>query len=269
MMTSKKILVTGSRGFIGKHLMTKFGDNWFEWDLKLNRDIFDSKFEDIMKNTSIVIHLAALTDVKGSFGREKEYFKTNVLGTARILDLAIKYKVKVIFTSTGAYYIPDSSPYAKSKKMADDLCQEVMKFHPVTILRFFNIYGKNMNPFSGSIIYQFLEGSKQGEILVYGNGESKRDFISVEDIIRIIKRATLTPWTGKIIDIGSGQVFSLKELAEIFAKHTNARIFFDTSKKEIQWSFPNIENLKKLYLIPLRTNLEEDIKELIKYYAKD
>lgn len=261
----KRVLVTGDRGFIGKHLMYKFGENWSGWDLKLGQDIFDANFENAVKKTDIIIHLAALTDVKGSFDNPKEYFRVNVLGTARVLTLAIKYGVKLIFPSTGAYYIASSSPYAKSKQMADDLCQEAMKYHPITILRFFNIYGKGMNQFSGSIFYEFLEGCKTGEILVFGNGESRRDFISVEDIIRIIKKATGHSWSKHIVDVGTGMGYSLKEVAEIFAKYSKAKIHFDSSKKEVLWTLANTKTLKKLYQVPLHTNLKRDIPELIDY----
>src|SRR3990167_6977049 len=185
-----KILITGNKGFIGSHLtpLLKKDHQVKGWDIKDGRDIFGNGFATAVSQADVVIHLAAETSVNDSFNREADFIHLNVLGTAKVVELCVRYKKKLIFPSTGAYYNRGLSPYAESKALAEDICHAIQKFHPVTILRFFNIYGTNMNERTGSIIYNFVQAAVSGQpIVVYGSGEQTRDFISVKDIAEIIK----------------------------------------------------------------------------------
>ena len=146
--------------------------------------------------------------------------------------------------------------------MADDLCQEAMKYIPVTILRFFNIYGSRMNEDSGSIFYQFLKGSRVGEILVYGTGESQRDFINVKDIAKIVSAATARKWIGQIVDIGTGKGTAIADVAELFALYGESKLIYDRSKKEIAWTLPDTRKLIELYG-PISSDLIKDIREMV------
>ena len=265
----EKLLITGNRGFIGSHL-SPFLENYQTkgYDLIEGEDIFHEEIERWIKWSDVVIHLAAKTNVTESFRDAKEHFRINTLGTARILELVMKYNKRLIYPSTGAYYIPDTSPYAKSKKIADDLCQEAMRHIPVTILRFFNIYGNRMNENSGSIIYAFMKEAKENkQITIYEEGKSKRDFINIMDIVQIIKASLSRKWENQIIDCGTSEGYSLVELAEIIAQENSAQIVFDDSKKEINWRLADPTDLRRLYKKHLISNFEKDIKELARNYA--
>ena len=267
-----KILITGHKGFIGSHLTPLLKKDYEVrgWDIKEGHDIFDrAGFAGAMNWADVVIHLAAETSVNDSFNREADFMKLNVLGTARVLELAVKFNVKVIFPSTGAYYFRDLSPYASSKALAEDICTSVQKYHPVTILRFFNVYGTNMNERTGSILYNFVQAAVSGQpIVVYGSGEQTRDFISIKDIVSIIKAAISSKWDGKTVDVGTGQAYTINYIAELFAYFGKGTVVYhDPPKREIKWSIANTDLLKTLYKKPLVTNLEKDIKEMVEYYA--
>lgn len=263
-----EVLVTGHKGFIGSHLVPLLEEHKvFGYDLQNKRDIFDDDFESFVEGTDVIIHLAALTNVTGSFRNPAEHFQTNTLGTARVLELAMKHNKRVIFPSTGAYYIPDTSPYAKSKTLADQLCQEAMNHIPVTILRFFNIYGDGMNQDSGSIIYAFLrEAKEKGTVTVYGRGRGKRDFINVEDIARIIKAALDKKWIGQIVDVGTGEGHSINDMARIFGEETGASVVHDTTKTEIGWQLADTTKLRELYRRPLVSSFDKDMRRMAKNY---
>ncbi len=156
-----KILVTGSEGFIGSHLVERllslghkvnafvlynsFGSQgWLEnidTNIKKNLKIFfgdirDEKLvKDAMKGCDVVIHLAALIGIPYSYNSPKSYVETNVIGTLNILQASKDLRVKkVIHTSTSEIYgspkyfpidekhpVNGQSPYSASKIGADQI----------------------------------------------------------------------------------------------------------------------------------------------------
>ena len=275
----KRILITGSEGFVASHLIPLLKKEYklYLWDIKVDLDIFDLQLEYDLEDCDVVIHLAAETSVDGSFKNPQDYFRTNVLGTARIVELCQKYDKKLIFPSTGAYYNRELSPYAESKALAEDI---VTKFPRTTVLRFFNVYGTNMNENTGSIMYNFVQAAIAGKpIIVYGSGDQTRDFISVKDVVQIIKAAISPKWDGKIVDVGTGEAYTINYIAELFAHYTRnpstlldlkpkqvGIAYHEMPKREIKWSIANTQLLKQLYKKKLQTNLEKDIEEIVRYY---
>jgi UDP-glucose 4-epimerase len=253
-----KILLTGSEGFIGtnlkKHLEHKY--TIYGWDLKSGKDIFDHRIERVIKEVDIVIHLAALTSVEQSFSNPTKVFDVNVNGTARIAHLCHKYKKKLIYPSSAAVIYPDLSPYAKSKAIAEEIVKGVGN---AVILRFFNVYGPDMNPDSGSIMYNFLHSRK---LKVYGDGSQTRDFINVKDICRIIEQAFKNKWNGKVVECGTGYTFTVNYIAGLFAHFKGLSIEYMPPRREIKWSVADRKVLDMLYKRKLVTNLEKDIEEL-------
>lgn len=254
-------LVTGSKGFVGSHLIPilKKTHKVVEWDIADGKDIFDDKIEDAIKKADAVIHLAASTNVNRSFSLTEEVMVLNVLGTARIAAFCAKYRKKLVYPSSAAFYYPDLSPYAKSKYLAEEIIKPLMSFTPVTVLRFFNIFGPNMNPNSGSAVYNFLTEDK---IVVYGDGEQTRDYIHIRDIVSVIVASLSSKWNGKVVDVGTGQAYSMNYVAGIIAKFRNKKIEYQLVKREIKWSLADTQMLKTLYKKPLTTNLPEDLREL-------
>lgn len=250
---NKDILIIGGEGFIGKNL------DWegaICYDRSHGDDIFQPKLERYIKNSRVVIHLAAITSVEKSFKNPEETFRVNVLGTARVVELCMRYNKKLIFPSSASVYHADLSPYAESKKMAEDI---VRKYKRATVLRLYNVFGENMNPNSGSIMYNFLTSEK---IVIYGDGEQTRDYIHVDDVKSIIKDAFKKKWEGKVVDVGTGQSYSVNYVASLFAFFRGLEVEYKPPRREVKWSVADTTMLKSLYKKKLKTNLEEGIKEL-------
>lgn len=129
----------------------------------------------------------------------------------------------------------------------------------VTILRFVNMFGPNMNPRSGSMMYNFLYNDK---IVVFGDGEQTRDFIHVRDVVQIVQDAFKDKWNGKIVDVGTGQPYSTNYVAGLFAHFRGLPISYEPPKREMRWHAIDTSVLMSLYKKKLTTNLEKDIKEL-------
>ncbi len=254
-----RVMVTGDRGFIGKNLLPVLEEDYdvMGWDIQEDCDIFDDEFERWIKNRDVVIHLAALTNVSESFKRTKDFYITNVLGTARIAYLCAKYGCKLIYPSSAAVYHRDLSPYAESKALGEDIVRGLGV--GATILRFFNIYGPGLNKDSGSIMYNFLHDDP---ITIYGDGEQTRDYINIHDLTHIIKDSIKGKWDGKIVDVGVGQAFTANYVAGLFASYRGVKIEYVPPKREIKWSIADTNMLKTLYNKPITTDLEKDIKAL-------
>lgn len=260
MVAEVNILLTGSSGFLASHLKPLIKRHKvIEMDIEHGIDIFDYKFENYFRNSDVVIHLAALTNVEDSKINPKPYYMVNTLGTARVVYLCMKYNKKLIYPSTLHVFNPEASPYANSKTGAETIVRMAMQFIPVVILRLFNVFGKGMNNNSGSIINLFLTSDK---IEVYGNGNVTRDFIHVKDVVRIIRDAIKPKWNGNIVQVGTGKRTSTKYLAHLFSKYRGVDIKFSLDKPQVKWPIAKTKLLRKLYGKPLKTNLEKDIKAL-------
>lgn len=260
-MIEKTILVTGSDGFIGSHLVPQLEKIYevITWDLKDKHNIFDAEFEDMIRQVDIVIHLAALTNVNESFKNPGKFFYTNVLGTARVTELCVKYHKKLIYPSSAAIYHPELSPYAMTKKLAEDVVWGVRDLIPVVVLRLYNVFGEGMNPDTGSLMFNFLTNKK---LVIFGDGEQTRDFIHINDVIGVMEDAINKHWNGNIADIGSGEAYSTNYIAGLFAHFQHKKISYEEPRREIKWSVAPTQMFKKLYRKELYTNIRNNIKEL-------
>ncbi|MDC0523651.1 SDR family oxidoreductase, partial [Nitrosopumilus sp.] len=165
----KKILITGSSGFIGKNLIDNLLSEYEIIGLskkgeksKINhiiKDINEITSKDF-KNIFCVIHLAAITDPKICEDFPEKCITTNVLGTQKILEASRKNNCKVVYASTSHVYgIPKKIPisetastsptsiYAGSKLAGEILCESYQKqFNmDISIVRIFSVYGPKSN----------------------------------------------------------------------------------------------------------------------------
>ena len=83
------------------------------------------------------------------------------------------------------------------------------------IFRMFNVYGKGQNKNFSGVITKFLRNiAKNKPLVIYGDGNQTRDFISIYDIVKAFEIAIKSNKNGTY-NIGSGKSLSINELAEI------------------------------------------------------
>lgn len=285
-MIDKKILITGSQGFIGSHLLKVLlpqnkviGINKTR-DLKkrnykpIIKDIL--KLNDVKESFRAIIHLAAITDVEFCNKNTQKCIQTNVLGTLKMLELARKKDCKFVFISTSHVYgkpkvIPikenhsrnPSSIYAISKFLGENCCEIFAKTYSLdlTILRLFSVYGKNSPPYlvTSRIISQLNKKSIQ-----LGNLKSKRDFVYIDDVVRAIKLILEKSKGFSTYNVGTGKSYSILELCNIIKKLTGKNFSVKSSKSyqrkmDIQEMVANISKIKKMGWKP-KTSLEKGLK---------
>lgn len=228
-----KILVTGNRGFIGKHLVKKLSEHevlLFEWG---------EEFPEI-RELDWVIHLGANsstteTDVKKIMSQNYDFSRW-------ILNKCIIHEVNFQYSSSASVYgklnvfsedgpVDPKSPYAWSKYLFDRHVSETLNNSKLPIriqgFRYFNVYGPG-EEHKGDQASPYSKFRKQaletGEIKIFENSENYfRDFIHVDDVVNYHIKFFNVKESG-IWNIGTGKSSSFLEVAEQISLETGAKI---------------------------------------------
>lgn len=253
----KRVLVTGGAGFIGSHLTDRLMADGHEVTVVDNlatgrqttlrqharnprfqfiqADVRDrARMDELFKGIEQVYHLAALADIVPSIVDPMEYFTTNVQGTANVLEAARQNGAKrfVYVASGSSYGIPDQYPtpetaqirceypYALSKHLGELSALHWHKVYglPVTVLKFFNIYGPRSRTTGayGAVFGVFLAQKIAGKpYTVVGDGTQTRDFTYVSDAVDALVTAAASPVSGEVFNVGSGGTYSVNRLIEL------------------------------------------------------
>jgi len=234
-----KILVTGGAGFIGMNLIkrlvseghdvvslddysTGFEKNEIEGCNYINADIESLEYWK-GKDFDLCYHIAAQSRVQPSFTDPTDCFRINVKGTETVMEWAKYNNVKVVYAgSSSKHHDPTDSPYAMYKYLGEEVCKLYKKTYDVNveICRFYNVYGdgESLDLQNGNVIgiWRTLV-SKDKKLTIVGDGEQRRDFIHVDDIVEGLYRIGLVDnkhedaW-----ELGSGVNYSVNELFGFF-----------------------------------------------------
>ena len=260
-----RIIVTGSKGFIGSKLVPRLkhdGYDVLELDISDGIDITD--WDQLKSNSHFdcVIHLACLTYVPDSYEIPKDFYRVNILGTLNMLELCRLNNAKMIFASSYVYgvldYLPIDenhpvkafNPYAQSKLIGEQLCQGYHRdFNvPVIIFRPFNIYGKGQK--EDFLIPSIIKQASSGTVSLK-DSRPKRDFIYIDDVIDAYCKAIEYEIDEfNIFNIGSGKSYSISEILEIIKSKYDLELELEFSEErrpnEILETIANIKRAKTL-----------------------
>lgn len=234
-----------------------------------------------------VIHLAAQAGVRPSLENPNLYVDVNVNGILNLLELSREYKIKsFIFGSSSSVYgatkeIPFSeegklkpiSPYGVSKRAGELLCSTYNHLYnlPITILRFFTVYGPRQRP--DMAIHKFTKLIDEGkEICLYGDGETSRDYTYVSDIVEGIMSALNRDFSFEIFNLGNSEPISLSQLVSLIENNLNktSKIkYLPVQPGDPSITFADITKSKKLLNYEPKVNIDEGIKRFIKWYKNE
>ena len=245
-MTNNTVLVTGGCGFIGYALTKELILKGYEVDVIDNLSI-GKEAKDVSelganfiggdiramdniapKNYKYIFHLAALSRIQPSFKNPNLTFSVNVDGTKQVAEYAYKTKAKLIYAgSSSHWHNPMLSPYAMTKHMGEEwikMFKEAFNLD-VQIARFYNVYGPGELVESDmSAVIGLWRGQREKNypITIIGDGEQRRDFTYIDDIVDgLIRIAESDKQHEDAWELGTGKNYSINEVADMFIKRLN------------------------------------------------
>lgn len=195
--------------------------------------LFDAKQNPGWGGFDAVIHLAARAGVRPSLAEPILYEDVNCIGTLNLLEAARHRGPEVfVFGSSSSVYginrkVPFSeddpidmpiSPYATTKRTGELMCFNYHHLYGLktSCLRFFTVYGPSQRP--EMAIHKFTDRLARGEVIpLFGNGDSRRDYTYVDDIVTgIIAALDLAPGF-EIFNLGGAETTRLGDLVQWLA----------------------------------------------------
>jgi len=246
----KKVAITGGAGFIGSNLaetLIKQGHEVTIIDdlstgLLANIDRKNCEFREFsindaaklkkaLKNAETIFHLGARGSVPRSIKNPVATHEVNATGTLNVLEAAREFGAHVIFSSSSSVYgrnmqlpkeekmwLGPMTPYAASKLSAEGYVEAYGSSFdlPVTILRFFNVFGPRQRPDHeyAAVIPKWIWLAMQGKpVDLYGDGTQSRDFTYVKTVVDIAVSAMENKIKTKgAVNLAYGNRISLTEV---------------------------------------------------------
>lgn len=263
-----KILIIGSKGFIGSHCVDYFSQENDVWgcDVVLDYntpnyisiDAVDSDFLSIFEQCQydVCINCSGAANVPFSLEKPFSDFKLNTLNVFKLLEAIRKFAPKCKFinmSSAAVYGNPESlpiselhkrmpvSPYGYHKVMAEMICEEYSKYWNIQTccLRIFSAYGPRLKKQLFWDLYNKIKD--QEEPTLWGTGRESRDFIYISDIIQIINLAIFhSKFDGEVVNVANGKQITIAEVAYTVRKvsGTDKQIKFNGEERKgdpINW----------------------------------
>jgi UDP-glucose 4-epimerase len=306
-----RCLVTGGAGFIGSHIVDTalrrgyavrvldnlstgyianlagvMGDIEF-----IHGDIRDrTVLSRCMEGVDLVFHHAALASVPLTVEDPILSTEINDLGTMNVFRASCQAGCgRVVYASSSAVYgtrtetihveslpvYPDT-PYAAHKRAGEYYAAIFKKLYgpDIVSLRYFNVYGPRQDPSSpySGVISIFMDKLKRGERpTVYGDGGQSRDFIYIDDVVRVnFLAAEARGVGGKIFNVGTGKSVTLNEMLKILGRLTGkpARPVYEAPRPgDVYASCADIDRARIILGFEPEVTLQDGLRLTWKWFA--
>ena len=305
-MKYKNILVTGGAGFIGSYLSRELIARGFDVtiidNLSMGKesniprgaefvkgDVLDEKLlKKIIPSIDVIFHLAAKVSIRDSLNNFLEDANNNIIGTLNLLKCCSNGLVKkFIYASSMAVYsdskspepidenyvLEPISPYGVSKLASEKYCVNIAKNIGMdcVILRYFNTYGEGqtLTPYVGVITIFIDKLINEESPVIFGDGNQKRDFIYVGDIVQANLKAL--EWNGNIgvFNIGTGRAMSVNDIALLLCNKINPKIkpsYAEKREGELRNSIADFKKAERELGFSPYARIEDKVDEVINWW---
>jgi UDP-glucose 4-epimerase len=299
-----KALVTGGGGFIGSNLVralvergddVRVLDNFSTGnranlaDLVGDVEIVEGELRSYervhaaTRGVEVVFHQGALPSVPRSVQDPLTTSAVNVEGTLNVLLAARDEGIRrVVFASSSSVYgnagelprvetqNPDPiSPYGVSKLAAERYCVSFARVYPLetVALRYFNVFGPNQDPTSqyAAVVPRFITAvAEERQLSVYGDGEQKRDFTFVANVVDAnLLAASAEGVSGRVLNVATGRATSVNALADTIGGVLGKDVvkeFLPERAGDVRDSWAEIARARELLGWRARIELEEGLR---------
>lgn len=297
-----KILIIGSKGFIGSHAFRFFNSKpenevWgcdvmvdYGAERYILIDATNADFEDLFKSHSfdICLNCAGAASVPDSLVNPLRDYFLNTKYIFLILEAIRKHvpSCKFLNLSSAAIYgnpqylpideshkIQPMSPYGWHKYQSEIICQEFAEMFKISVcsLRIFSAYGPGLKK---QLFWDMYQKTKYSEsVTLYGTGNESRDFIYIDDLINAIEVIIKNNnQIHQVINIANGEEITIGEAAHLFYSNLpyKGKLSFNGAKKEgdpVNWK-SDISKLKAFGYKP-QTTFEEGLKKYIQWLREN
>ncbi len=176
-----KILVTGSKGFIGKNLIAELKNRKIEEIYEFDIDTDKSLLEEYTKNCDFIYHLAGVNRPE----KEEEFMTGNFGFTSELLELLKKHGNKVPILITSSIQAEKDNPYGLSKKAGEDLIFHYGKDNSVKtyVYRLPNVFGKWSKPNYNTVVATYCYNIARDLPIQVNNPDAELNFVYIDDIL--------------------------------------------------------------------------------------
>ena len=299
-----RYIVTGGAGFIGSNLvrdLVKKGhevivvDSMHTGSKELIKDLDVELYEMPVhefyekgnwKGIDGIYHLGKPSS-SPMYKENREKLIESVQGSIAVLEMAKELNVKLVSASTSSVYNGLPPPHREDMIIEPtDFYTEARIFEERTAkvyemlygvkwneMRFFSVYGpgEQYKKQYANLVTQFLWAAMKGEEpIIYGNGEQRRDFIYVEDVVRALELAMASEKNG-IYNVGTGISYSLNQVLKMIEEELNVKIkpkyIPNPVKNYVMVTQASTEKAYKDLGFKAEVELREGIRRIAKYYS--
>lgn len=239
--------------------------------------------QDLPEDVDFVFHLASPASPPKYMDLALETMAANSLGTRALLEYSERVGARFLYASTSEVYgdplvhpqvedywgnvnpIGPRSVYDESKRFGETLVAEYQRQNRVDaiIVRIFNTFGPNMDPFDGRVVSNFIHQILVGEPLtIYGDGSQTRSFCFIDDLVRGLQAAIQSKETGPI-NLGNPGEFTLLQLVAEIEKVLDTKVrceFRALPTDDPKRRRPDISRAKTLLDWEPRVSLQDGIR---------